>query len=815
MNNYYVRLFSAVIVGALVIPAVAVSQSSDPEYTAPAREWPLANGDWGNERYSTLSQINRESVKNLGGAWVSKKFQNGASSRSAPVVKDGVMYVSAGARVYALNAKTGETLWTWGGNTGQKSMGQDKPVSLVEAQNAGHGFPSPQGVAVGEGRVFVGLTDGRVVALDQKTGEPVWSQPIGKIPPQKGESVTGAATYARGVVFAGLANGDFALRGRVVALDAKTGHELWHFFTVPGPGEMGHDTWQQDNDVWKIGGGGVWQTGTVDPDLGMVYFATGNAVPPFGGEVRAGNNLFTVSVLALDIKTGKLRWHYQLIHHDLWEADVAMPLVLYDAELQGRSRKALAAMRSDGYLFLLDRETGKPLFPVEERPVPQDVRMKTAATQPFPVGADEVLPDCNEWKKEKTACGIYLGCYFAPAYYDKLNVLRPIFGMRVVPMSYSPQTGYFYATGIAFLGWKRRTDDPFLLLDPSSGAPGLKSRGMIAAIDSRTEKVVWKKEMSSRGGGTMTTAGGLMFESESDGNFKAYDAKNGDVLWQFQIGMAGGSGPNGGGRGPATTYEIDGEQYIAVPAGSSVWAFKLGGKVQPLPTPKLEETEDAFTGPITDTSGIETMSLDQSGNSAPSEGGNRYYIDEYKFNPYRARVKVGTRVTWINNGKMVHTIVAEDGSWGTGPISPAQEGYVSFNKPGKYTYICKDHPWVYGELIVVAESTQNGIYGEEQAKRGKVQYSQSCSACHLENLSGNGPAPALVGQGFLQHWEGRSVGDLFDRIRTTMPQNNPGSLSGEAYLDIIAYLLQSNDFPAGQQELKNAPDSLKSNIDKK
>ena len=195
-------------------------------------------------------------------------------------------------------------------------------------------------------------------------------------------------------------------------------------------------------------------------------------------------------------------------------------------------------------------------------------------------------------------------------------------------------------------------------------------------------------------------------------------------------------------------------------------------------------------------------------------GGNRYYIDEYAFNPHRARVKVGTRVTWINNGKMVHTIVAEDGAWTTGPISPAQQGYVTFDKPGRYTYICKDHPWVYGELIVVAESVQNGLYTEDQARRGRAQYSQSCSLCHMDSLSGNGQAPPLAGQTFLQHWEGRSLGDLFDRIRTTMPQSNPGSLSGEAYLDIIAYLLQSNDFPAGKEELKNTPESLRSTMTK-
>jgi quinohemoprotein ethanol dehydrogenase len=802
----------AMLIAALAVVSAVSVESNENKHRSPANEWPLVHGDWTNERYSTLDQINMNTITKLGGAWVSKKFEDGASTRSAPVVKDGAMYVNAGARVYALNAKSGVMLWNWRSDTREKPKALETPMGLVQALNAGQGFPSPQGVAVGQGRVFVGLTDGRVVALDQKTGTLMWNQPIGQVPPQKGESVSGAPTYANGVVFVGLANGDWALRGRVVALDAKTGHELWHFFTVPAPSEVGHNTWQQDNDVWKMGGGGVWQTGTLDPDLGMVYFTTGNAMPPFGGEVRGGDNLYTVSVLALDMKTGRRRWHYQLVHHDVWEADVAIPLVLYDTEIEGRARKGLAAMRADGYLFLLDRETGEPLLPVEDRPVPQDPRMKTAATQPFPVGADEVLPDCNEWKKEKIPKGFTVGCFFTPSYYDKLNVLRPFFGMRIVPMSYSPKTGYFYASGVVFLGLRRRTDDPYMLLDLGDTAPGLKSHGVLAAIDSRTDKIVWKKEMSARGGGAMTTAGGLMFESEADGKFKAYNARSGEVLWQFQITAAGATGPYSSGRGPATTYEIDGEQYVAVPAGSSIWTFKLGGSLQPTPAPLLTPTDDIFIGPITDTNEIETMSLDRNG---VLSGGNRYYIDEYRFNPYRTRVKVGTRVSWMNNGKMMHTVAAEDGSWSTGPISPAQQAYVTFDKPGTYTYICKDHPWVYAELIVVADSPQNGLYTEEQAKRGKVKFSQSCNVCHMDNLNGNGQSPPLAGQPFMQHWEGRSVAELFDRIRTTMPQNNPGSLTEEAYIDIIAFLLESNDFAPGKVELKKSAEKIKRGIDNK
>ena len=654
---------------------------------------------------------------------------------------------------------------------------------------------------MGEGEIFVGLQNGHMVALDQRKGQLLWEKSIGADPPQAGESVTAAPTYAQGIVFVGLANGDWALRGKLVALDAKTGRELWHFFTVPGPGEMGHDTWEPSNDVWKVGGGGVWQTAAVDPELAAVYFGTGNPVPPFGGEERAGNNLFTASVVALDMKTGKLRWHYQVVHHDLWEGDIATPLVLYEADMGGRSQKALAAMRGDGFLFLLNRETGQPILTVQERPAPQDPRMKTSPTQPYPVGADGVLPDCEKWRTEKIPAGFQVGCFFTPSYYDKLNLLRPILGVRVVPMSYSPQTGYFYATGIAFLAWKRRTEDPYLLLDPDSYAPGLKSYGMVAAIDSHTDKIVWEKQMSSRGGGTLSTAGGLMFESEADGKFKAYDGKSGEVLWQFEIGMAGGTRSNGGGRGPATTYEVDGEQYVAVPAGSTVWSFKLGGTLKPtVKSAAVPSNDDEFSGLITDTEEIETTSLDQ---GILPEGGHRYYIDEYKFSPARTRVKTGTRVTWINNGKINHTIVAKDGSWSTGTLSPVQNGYVTFDKPGMYTYICKDHPWAYAQLLVGDQTSSNGLYTEDQAKRGKALYTQSCSRCHTVDLKGADQVPPLAGETFMSHWQGRSVKDLFDRVRTTMPQNNPGSLSDQEYIDIISYMLQANNFPQGKDILEN------------
>ncbi|SVD98815.1 uncharacterized protein METZ01_LOCUS451669, partial [marine metagenome] len=255
-----------------------------------------------------------------------------------PVVNDGIIYLTAGANIFALDGATGETVWRW-------QPGSSESESRM--------VPSWQGVGLGGGLIFVGLRSAEVAALRQDTGELVWSEPVGSIPAEHGETVTTAPMYAGGKVFVGVANGDSGGQGRIVAVDARTGQKAWTFFIVPRPGEFGHDTWPQDSDIWKLGGGGVWLNGTVDTELGMVYFATGNPAPMFGGELREGDNLFTASILALDIETGERKWHYQVVRHDIWDADIATPMLLYETQVDGQTRKALAAMRADGYLFQL------------------------------------------------------------------------------------------------------------------------------------------------------------------------------------------------------------------------------------------------------------------------------------------------------------------------------------------------------------------------------------------------------------------------------------------------------------------------------
>jgi quinohemoprotein ethanol dehydrogenase len=662
------QLFASAVVVAAAIVLVAL----------PSRgQWSTVGGDSGNTRYSSLSQINSQNITKLGAAWISEKVGPPPSARAMPVIDDGLLFLTAPPFVTAVNLATGQIAW-------QYRLAPDTAPGAPVA-----GSPAREGVAVGEGLVFVGLSDSNLIALREKTGELVWKtslmDPAGS--PTGGPS--GAPLYADGLVSIGT-NGDNGNRGQIVAVDAKTGREAWRFFVIPAPGQPGSETWPKNNS-WKRGGGAVWLVGASDPELGLVFYVTGNGVPQYGGENRAGDNLYLCSVVALESKTGKLRWHYQVIRHDIWEADIAEAPVLFDAQAGGQSRKAIAAMRTDGYLFMLDRATGKPLGRVEDRRVAQDVFQKTAATQPYPVGADAVLPDCGDWKKQPLPRGFELGCFFTPASVDKPNVIAPAYGMRATPMAFDPQTGFFYVTGNAGLQWFRRTEDPdFFSLTFNSRVPGLNklSYGVLAALDSRTNKIIWKKEFrGGRPSGALATAGGLVFQMAGDGNLQAYDATTGSLAWQFQTGVLAGS--------PPITFENAGEQYVATVAGGAVWAFKLGGTLPASPASATAPQED-FSGAITDTANIETATLARDAGLT----GAHYFTDEYEFNPYRVRVKVGTKVTWRNNGRMTHTIVAEDGSWTTGPLSPLDIGTVVFSKPGTFTYICKEHPWVYGQIIV-------------------------------------------------------------------------------------------------------------------
>jgi quinohemoprotein ethanol dehydrogenase len=762
-----------------------------------ANDWPSVGGGLNNSRYSSLTQISTKNVKHLGTAWI-HHFDANQTSRVTPIVKDGVMFVTAQRAVYALNAKTGEMIWRY---ISPVRTSDPDPSTRDGASTAAPNF---RGVSVGQDLVFVGLQDGHVIALNRRTGTLVWIHQTGVTEPKQGQSASAAPTYADGVVFSGLSNGDANLRGRVTAIEAATGKRLWQLFTVPAPGESGHETWPADSDVWRLGGGGVWTNVAVDRELGLAYVTTGNAVPAFAGELRPGDNLYTCSLLAIDIKTGRLRWYYQLLRHDVFDADAGTPAILYETKSARHRRKAIAVLRADGYLFLFDRETGEPLLPIQDRAVPQLKSQATTATQPFPAPGDSILMDCEDWGKVGIPKGFSLGCMWTPPSApppssDPQNVLAPFPSVRVGAMAYSPDTGYLYAQGTSFLAWARRSQDPYHLTFDTT-VLNLPTYGELAAIDSRTGKIAWRRNIATvRGwlpfqrGSLLATAGGLVFRTSVDGNVEAYDASTGDVLWTFQTGIANL-------EGSPMSYAVDGEQHVALSIGSAVLALKLGGQASTSSSISTAIVQDQFTGPVIETDEIETTTFHR----YRFGSGTRYFVDEYTFNPYRARVRTGATVLFVNNGVLRHEIVSMDGSWGTGPLAPAEEAWVTFPKAGAHTYICKEHPWSYGQILVeddgrtshTSAASTTVDYATQTASRqltlAKEQFARNCAICHGEDLRGRPPAPALSGPIFTSRWRAPQRTQLLDRIRTTMPPANPGSLSLSAYESIVTYLLYAN-----------------------
>ena len=422
----------------MALSGAAQLRAADPEIdkllqSPVGKDWVTNGGNLTNQRYSTLKQIDTTNVKQLKGAWMTRLKGSGFggkySAEATPLVKDGIMYVVTGNDdVFALNAKTGEMLW-------ERWSGIDQKISTVCC-----GWLN-RGLAMGEGMLFLGQLDANVVALDIKTGKEVWKTPIEDW--RNGYGVTSAPLYYDGIVYSGNTGGEFGVRSRLTALDAKTGKILWRWYTLPGPGEVGSDTWPAGTDHAMRGGASIWNTPALDPQLGLIYFATGNCGPDYDGSMREGDNLFCASIVALNAKTGEHVWHFQEVHHDIWDYDAASPVVLFDTVINGQPRKGIAEAGRTGWVYILDRTNGKPLIGIEERPVPQEPRQKTAKTQPYPIG-DATVPQCAQPMEgyEKA------GCIFE-AFWDEPVLIQPSGqgGTNWSPMPYDPDTGYLYVPG--------------------------------------------------------------------------------------------------------------------------------------------------------------------------------------------------------------------------------------------------------------------------------------------------------------------------------------------------------------------------------
>ena len=548
----FARVIPRVVIGGALVFSVISAQET--WRAVPTRDFPVVGGNLGNQRYSALSRIDRASLPKLGGAWL-VHLEDGTprgNMQGTPVVVDGVMYIGSGSgSVFAVNAATGQRIWKF-----------ESPF----------GGQTNRGVVAAGGLVFTGQSGARLVALDQKTGTLVWETRLA----ERG-GTPGVPMVYGGLVYMGISGGEAGARGQISAHDMKTGKEVWKFYTIPGPGEFGHDTWEGDS--WMRGGGPLWTHGAIDPDLGLLIVPIGNPFPVTNGSTRGGDNLFTASILALDLKTGAYKWHFQEVHHDIWDYDNPTPPLLADIQYQGQPRKIVIHGGKTGFTYILDRTNGKPLVGIEERPVPQDPRNKTARTQPFPLG-DSPVPTCPE--PGSVAAGADQACLFG-AFFDLPVVMTPGTqgGLNSAPMAFSPQTGHFYVPASII-------NSQF---GPGFSRPAGQPRaGTLTAMDPTTNKIVWQKRTKfplATGSGLLATATGLLFGGVSDGNIVAYDIRTGDELWSFQTGA--------GADGSVITYEVNGEQYLAILAGGNnfnlsqpgdnLWAFKIGGTVKPLPAP--------------------------------------------------------------------------------------------------------------------------------------------------------------------------------------------------------------------------------------
>jgi alcohol dehydrogenase (cytochrome c) len=495
-----------------------------------SRNWLTYSGRYSGWRYSTLDQINTSSASRLTLQWA---FQVGdlGQFETTPLVVDGVLYgTGQNDRAFAIDARTGRSIWRY-----QRNL-PDKLQPCCGMVN--------RGLAILGDRLFMATLDAHVIALDRKTGNLLWD--VTSADYHKAYTFTVAPLALKNEVIVGTSGGEYGVRGFIDAYDATTGRRLWRFETVPGPGQPGHETWASDS--WKTGGAPAWITGTYDPDLNLIYWPTGNPSPSnYGGE-RGGDNLYSNSVLALDADTGKLKWYFQFTPHDLYDYDATQIPVLVDADWEGHPRKLLIQANRNGFFYVLDRTDGKFLFAKPFGNV-------TWAREIGPDGKPIVNTSLHASPAGTRVCPGALGLtnWFSPSYNPETGLFYVATSTECDIFTNSPQP---YRAGHDFLGSVYVPD------------PVERPTGALKAIDVLSGKEKWSfPYFSSPNGGALSSSGGIVFAGDADGNFIVLNAKTGRDLWHIQLGAAIYS--------TAITFELDSKQYVVIPAGSTLFAFAL------------------------------------------------------------------------------------------------------------------------------------------------------------------------------------------------------------------------------------------------
>lgn len=576
----------------LTITLLLNACSNTPYKSADSNDWPSYGRDYSNQRFSPLQQINRDNVAQLAPRWT---YHSGvkATFQATPIVVDGIMYLSLPFNhVVALDARTGKELWRY-----QHQRKKDYAMCCG---------PANRGVAVSDGKVFIGTVDARLIALDAKDGHKLWdidvandgitnaeaASSLNDSDPLKKANVTGATGVGiamapvvyRGKVIVGITGVGYGLHldaptpnaplgavvgvagrygrpGFLAAFDANTGKRSWQFDTIPSKGWEGEfRTTTPDGiplnrniateqaslakhaDAWRFGGGSAWSTPAIDPQRGLLFFGTGNPSPQMDDVSRPGDNLYTVSLVALDAETGKIRWHYQQVPHDLWGYDVASPPVLFDLERDGKKIPAVGQASKLGWFYVHERETGKLLLKSDAF-VPQ-ANMFARAT---PEGV-RIYP------------GVFGGSNWSPSAVDETSQTAFVAGIHW-PVLYTLHEDQTTAKADVVKPGIRYSS-----LEPTNEPHW----GLLSAIDLKTGQIRWQhKTPDVLLGGVLATAGGLVFSGEGNGELDAFDAASGKLLWHFKS--------DAGVNAPPITYELDGVQYIAVAAGGNqIFGFTQG-----------------------------------------------------------------------------------------------------------------------------------------------------------------------------------------------------------------------------------------------
>jgi len=530
-------VFAAVFLARIAIgqeqPVSAGITVSASDLSSPAgANWTSYNGDYTGRRYSSLREINTGNVQQLRAAWVFHP-ENSRNLETTPVVVRGVMYVTSANDVIALDARTGRQLWRY-----------SRPVSSGLLDDAAS--HKNRGVAVWQNSVFLQTDDAHLLALDARSGGLLWD--VQYADKKKHYGSTGAPLVVKGKVIVGTSGADAGVRGFLAAFDAATGKKLWLRWIIPSPGEFGSSSWIGDS--YLHGGGSTWMTGTYDSELDTLYWTTSNAAPDFVGDSRPGDDLYTACVLALDPDTGEIKWYFQFTPHDLFDFAATETPILANIVENGVKKRLLLQANRNGFFYVLDRTNGKFLHATQFVKKLNWAKGVDATGRPIVTGR---VPTPN-------------GTYICPGIDGATNWLSP---------SYNPDTGLFYVLALEscdiFFGKPRK----FVIGETyyntgTNRAPTDKAEKILLALSPADGRVVWRYPQVGLGkswGGTLTTAGGLVFFGDDSESFEAVDASTGRSLWHFNTGQLMRASP--------MTYAVDGTQYVAISAGSDVFSFSL------------------------------------------------------------------------------------------------------------------------------------------------------------------------------------------------------------------------------------------------